>query len=118
MRLIQSLLFALAGIKKAFRLEKNFKIQIIVSLAVALFGFLLRVSAAEWMVLILCCGIVLSCELVNSAVERICNFISPGIHPAIKKIKDYTAGAVLISAGFSVIIGLIIFLPKVMALFR
>ena len=113
MRIIRSFQYAFTGIKEAFRFEKNFKIQIIISSIAILFGFLFQISSMEWIAIFLCCSIVLSLELINSAIEKLCNFVSPGVHPAIKKIKDYSAGAVLIASIFSLLIGLIIFLPKV-----
>ena len=116
MRIIRSFQYALTGIKKAFRFEKNFKIQIIISIIAILLGFLLQISSIEWISIFLCCALVLSLELINSAIEKSCNFVSPGVHPAIKKIKDYSAGAVLIASIFSTVIGLIIFLPKVYTL--
>ena len=118
MRLLRSFQYAFSGLKKAFRSEKNFKIQFIISLSAILLAFLFHISALEWVAVLGCCSLVLGLELINSAIERLCNFVSPGIHPAIKKIKDFSAAAVLIASLVSFLIGLIIFLPKVYNLLK
>ena len=79
-------------------------------------GFALKVSVTEWMILLSCIGLVVSLEMVNSTIEKICDHVNPHIHPSIKIIKDIAAGAVLWSALISAIIGLIIFLPKIVSL--
>lgn len=114
MRFIRSILYALEGIRNAVNYEKNFRIQFLIVLLLLPTGILLRLSGTEWIFILICCAMVLSFEIINSAIEKICNFIYPDQHPAIKQIKDMSAGAVLISTIISVIIGLIIFVPKLL----
>lgn len=81
-------------------------------------GFCFGVSRTEWLALLLCTGLVISLEMLNSAVERVCNVYSTEYHPAIKIIKDVAAAAVLWSAVVSLVIGAIVFVPYVVAWFR
>ncbi len=84
-------------------------------LAVA-FSWWLKVSAAEWLVVLLCCGAVLGAEMFNHAIEKLCDLVHPGQHPVIRVVKDVAAGATLLTCIVSVLAGLIIFLPRLMAL--
>jgi diacylglycerol kinase len=79
-----------------------------------LLGILLKISLTEWMMVILVIGLVITLEIVNSAIESLADYVSPGKHDLIKKVKDLSAGGVLVSAISAVIIGLIIFLPKLL----
>ncbi|MBC7653927.1 MAG: diacylglycerol kinase family protein, partial [Oligoflexus sp.] len=74
------------------------------------------ISAIEWLAVILVIGLVFITEIINTSIENIADFISPERHPKIKVIKDLAAAAVILSAIVSVIIGLLIFLPKLLAL--
>lgn len=113
---MHSLRFAFDGIRHFFRRERNGRIQGVVAVAVVLTALLLGVSRAEWIALLLCIAFVISLEMLNSAIERICNLYTPEIHPAIKIIKDVAAAAVLWAAFVSIIIGLLIFIPHLLAL--
>jgi len=84
----------------------------------AVTGGLLGLSTFEWIAVILCIGAVLAAEGVNSAIEALCDKVSPEYDEAIKHTKDLAAGAVLILAVMSVIVGLLIFVPKVLSLFH
>ncbi len=105
---------ALRGILLAFRTEKNLKIHLIFAILVVVLAFLLRCSLMEWTILLLCIGGVITAELFNSAVEKLCDFIHPEHHKTIGLIKDISAGAVLWFVFISVIIGLLIFVPKIL----
>lgn len=107
---------ALHGIADFFRLERNGRIQGAVTIVVLLAGVVFHLSSAEWIFVLLCICAVLSAEMMNSAVEHLCNLVKSDYHPLVKKIKDVSAGAVLITSIISVIIGLIIFIPKILAL--
>lgn len=84
----------------------------VVAFATILLGLWLRISAFEFCVILLCIGAVLSAEAFNSVVERMADFQSRELHPEIKNIKDIAAGAVLIVAIVSLVIGLVIFVPR------
>lgn len=105
--------FALAGLKTAFISERNFRIHIYMMFIVTGLGYFLHITKWEWMILILVISAVIFAELVNSVVERMIDYIKPEIHPEAKMIKDMAAGAVLVTAIASVLIGCIIFLPKI-----
>ena len=107
---------ALNGIQYFFKTERNGKIQVSVSFFVILAGFYFRLSSIEWIFILLCIGAVLALEMLNSALEHLCNMVHNDYHPAIKIIKDVSAGAVLFTSFISVITGLIIFLPKILLL--
>ncbi len=112
---IKSFGYAFQGLFTLLREEPNARIHILALVVVIVAGALFRVSATEWLVLILMCGVVISLEILNSVVERIADFVSPDRHPEIKKIKDLAAAGVLVAAITSVAIGLIIFLPKLIS---
>lgn len=117
MRFLRSLLFAFTGIKNCLLTEKNFRIQFFIGVIVVVAGFYFQINNTEWIEILLCISLVLSLEMINSTIEGICDFISASHHESIKRIKDIAAGAVLISTIFSIIIGCIIFIPKVIAVF-
>lgn len=115
---LRSLRFAVQGIYHFFRRERNGQIQGIIALLTIIAGMFFGIGRMEWLALLLCIGLVVSMEMLNSAIERICNMYTTDFHPAIKIIKDVAAAAVLWSATASFIIGLIIFIPHIIGLFR
>lgn len=109
--LYKSFLNALRGIGHMIMHERNFRIEMI-ALAVNIFLILfLNVRPADAAVILLTCGAVLAAELMNTAVEKLCDFIHPEFHNKIGLIKDIAAGAVMLLAVTAVITGLIIY-PK------
>ncbi|WP_112181345.1 MULTISPECIES: diacylglycerol kinase family protein [Paraliobacillus] len=109
--------YALNGIKYAVRSENNMKIHFVILLIVIGLGLAFQLSIVEWMLLSLTIGSVLICELLNTAIEDLLDYLAPEIHPTVGKIKDLTAGAVLIAALVSLIVGSLVFIPKILALF-
>ena len=107
---------AFNGIQYFLKTERNGKIQLFVGFFVILTGFYFRLSPTEWVFILLCIGAVLAMEMLNSALEHLCNMVHQDYHPAIKIIKDVSAGAVLFTSAISVLIGLVIFLPKIFLL--
>jgi diacylglycerol kinase len=99
-----------------FRTEANGRIQAVIAAMVVVAGFFFGVSAQEWLWILLCIGLVTGLEMVNTAIETLANRLHPERHPDIKIVKDVAAGAVLWAAVISVIIGAVIFLPKVWGL--
>lgn len=110
---LKGFVYAFNGLVVFFRHERNGMIQLTAAVLVVLVGFLLSVSLKEWIVLLMCIASVLSLEMINSAIEKLCNLVHPKYHPAVKVIKDISAGAVLWVAIISGIIGIIIFFPKI-----
>ncbi|MEP6675900.1 MAG: diacylglycerol kinase family protein [Ferruginibacter sp.] len=111
-RFIQSFGFAFNGIRHCLPGGTNFKIQLLLGALIFFAGFFFGISINEWLILILCCIIVLTLEMINTAIEKMCDLVTTGFHPQIKIIKDVAAGAVLVSAAGSAVAGIIIFLPK------
>ena len=113
--LIQSFKYAFEGIFRFLMKERNFRIHVLITFLVIIAGFIFRIERIEWVVILLLVAIVLISEAINSCIERICDFISPGLDKRIKAIKDISAGVVLIGAIISIIVGCIIFLPYIEA---
>lgn len=116
-RLINSFKYAFEGIVTAFKTEKNMKIHLILMILVIIFGIILKISQIEWVICIILFGFVISLELINTAIENTVDLITAEKNPRAKIAKDVSAGAVLIAAITSAIIGLIIFIPKVIIFF-
>jgi diacylglycerol kinase (ATP) len=111
---IKSFKYAFNGLKILFREEHNARIHLFITLLAIVLGFVLKISALEWVAVMLVIGLVFITEIVNTSIENIADFISPEKHAKIKVIKDLAAAAVIVSAIISVLIGLIIFLPKLL----
>ena len=118
MKFIKSFAFAWKGLQYCFLTQPNFRIHLIVLLIVIILGFILQINQIEWLIVTGCAMLVLSMELMNTAIEKICDLITKDIHPVIKVIKDIAAAAVLIAAIGSFFSGVIIFLPKILDLFQ
>ena len=106
--------FALNGLIEAWKRERNFRIHVTVAVFVIAAGIYFHVSFMEWAILIIMIHIVIMTELLNSIIERLIDYLQPEWHPKAKIIKDMAAAIVLVSAAASIIVGLFIFLPKLM----
>ncbi|MDR9399232.1 diacylglycerol kinase family protein [Salibacter sp.] len=115
---IRSFSFAIQGIKTLFREEDNAKVHVLTAVIVIIGGFYFDISHVEWMLIAIAIGFVLVTEIVNTALENICDYLTEETDPLIKRIKDLSAGAVLISALTAIVIGLIVFIPRIYALFQ
>jgi diacylglycerol kinase (ATP) len=112
MRLLRSFGFAINGFRICAK-EPNFKIHIALAILAVVMGVLLHISITEWLVVSICIALLLAFEMLNTALEQICNLVCPGFNPAIKIIKDVSAAAVLIVAIMAAVCGAIIFIPKI-----
>lgn len=112
-KLINSFKYAFSGIFLSFKTERNMKIHFLVMFLVIVMGLLFKISTFEWIICILLFGLVISLELINTAIEKTVDLAMPKINENAKIAKDVSAGAVLISAICSAIIGLLIFIPKI-----
>ena len=113
---IQSFKFAFKGILLLFQNEHNAWIHFLLMICAISLGFYLGISKFEWIAIILCIGIVLAAEIFNTAIEQIANFVQPNQDKKIERIKDLAAGGVLIASISAFLVGLIIFLPKIIHL--
>jgi len=109
---IRSFGYAFKGIKAVFGKEANMNIHLIMAGLVVICGFLFSISATEWMLCVLCFGLVISLEMINSAIENLVDLVSPEKNKLAGRAKDIAAGAVLVAAICAAIVGLIIFVPK------
>lgn len=109
--------YAFLGIKYVFSQERNFRIHLLAFVGIIIVGFIAKVSLLEWALLFTVSGIVLVAEMMNSAIELMVDYMKPDIHPTAKAIKDIAAGAVLIAAMTAIIVGCIIFIPKIVGYF-
>jgi diacylglycerol kinase len=111
-RLTNSFGYAFEGIKQAYKGEQNLKIHTFIAILVIVFGFFLKISYVEWLVCLVLIGLVIMAEFFNTAIEYVVDLASPKIHPLAKAAKDTASAGVLMMAIISAIIGLIIFVPK------
>lgn len=112
-KLINSFKYAFSGIASAFKTERNMKIHVLAVVLVTLAGFLFKISKMEWIICIILFGMVISLELANTAIETTVDIAMPERNEKAKLAKDISAGAVLVCAFVSVIVGLMIFVPKI-----
>lgn len=110
-RLIKSFKYAGKGIYTLIGEERNARIHCIAIILVTLSGFYFNISKTEWVIIVLCFGLVLAAEAFNTAIERLVDMVCPERKPIAGKVKDLAAGAVLICAIAAAIIGTIIFVP-------
>jgi diacylglycerol kinase len=104
--------YAFAGIKYAFG-QPNFRIQLTLGVVALLLAALFRLPLTDWLALILVSLAVLTLEMLNTVIEAVVDLISPDYHPLAKTAKDVAAGAVLLGAIASVIVGVFIFVPRI-----
>lgn len=116
MRFLKSLNYARQGITHCICTEKNFQIQLVISSVTFLGGFIFNLKINEWLMILFCVALVLGLELLNTAIEHLSNVVCEAIHPVIKQVKDIAAGAVLLVSVISVVIGGIIFIPRILLL--
>jgi len=105
--------YALKGAFLLIRTEASIKVQICIALVVTAGGFYFEISPTEWILQILAIALVLGIEGLNTAIEKLADFIHPEFDEKIGFIKDISAGAVMLVSIASTIIGLIIYLPKI-----
>jgi undecaprenol kinase/diacylglycerol kinase (ATP) len=113
---IQSLRHAIAGVRTAWLEENNFKIAVVCGIAAIILGILLQISMGEFFFVITLIGFVLSTEALNTALEEFCDMVKSNPDPHIAKIKDLAAAAVLIASTTALVIGVVIFIPHLIAL--
>lgn len=108
--------YAFKGIDDVIKHEPNMKIHVVVAILVVIMAFILKVSIIEWIILVLLIGAVLAAETINTTIENLVDMYTKEYDEKAKIVKDTAAGTVLILAITSAIIGLIIFIPKIIYL--
>lgn len=113
---LSSLIHAFRGLRSLIKNEHNARIHLAAAVVAVTAGILFKISRAEWMLIIIVIGMVFLAELLNSSLEALADIVDPEWNEKIRKSKDFASAAVLISAIVSVIIGGLIFLPKLLDL--
>ena len=108
---IKSFSYAFAGLKVLFKEEHNARIHAVATVLVVAAGILFRITSGEWMAVVICIGMVISAEIVNSSLERCADFIKQERDDRKRDIKDLGAAAVLVCAIAAAVVGCIIFIP-------
>lgn len=116
-KLVNSFSYPIKGLRYAYRNEQNLAVDVGVSLLVLIAGVIFKIEKTEWIVVIFAIGAVLSLELVNTAIEAVVDLVTEEYHPLAKVAKDTSAAAVFVIAIVAAIVGLIIFIPKIIELF-
>lgn len=116
-KFINSFVYPIKGLKYAYRNEQNLAVDVGIAILVVILGLIFKVSAIEWTVLALTIGLVIACELINTSIEAVVDLVTEDYHPLAKVAKDTSAAAVFIFAVVAVIVGMIVFLPKIILLF-
>lgn len=110
--------FAGQGIVCLLRTQPNFRIHVGLAALAVVLGAVLHLGSMEWAMLVLAIGLVLAVEGLNTGLEALCDRVSPACDPLIKQAKDVSAGAVLISASAALVVGGLLFGPRLLALIR
>lgn len=109
---IRAFKYAFSGAWILFKTEASIQVQLVIGLLVTLAGFYVGLSTLEWVAQTLAIGLVLAIEGLNSALEELADFVQPEKHPAIGRLKDMAAGAVLFAAFAAIVTGCLIYIPK------
>ena len=112
---VKSFRWAIEGIIYSYKKGTHFKIHIVFAILVITLGSIYKLSLYEWLVIILISSAVISSEAINTAIEEACDVLHPEHHPGAKLAKHCAAGGVLILSVNAVLIGLLIFVPKIFA---
>lgn len=110
---INSFSYAFKGIWIAISSQTNVKIHLSTIFPIIGLGLFFKISLSEWIAIIICIGMVISAEIMNTSIEFLTDLVSPEFHPQAGKVKDLAAGAVLAIAFTALIVGGIIFFPKI-----
>ena len=115
-RLFKSITYAFDGLKYAFKYEQNILVHTLATILVIIAGIFFKISLTEWLVLALIIGLVIATELINTSIEATIDLVTKDVHPLAKVAKDTAAAAVLVFGLTAIVIGCIIFLPKILVL--
>lgn len=120
MKILKSFGYAITGLKLGMK-ERNMRLHLFAALIVIFFGIALEITALEWVVILLCIGLVIATELLNTAIEKLTDVMTkakPELYEHAGKPKDIGAGAVLVAACIAFSVGIFIFMPKIILLIQ
>lgn len=115
---LDSFRFALRGVRLLLRSETHARIHLLATILVVALGATFSLSSAEWGLIVLVTGLVWTAEAFNTAIERVVDLASPERHELAEKAKDLAAGGVLLAAVTAVMVGLLLFGPRILLFFR
>ena len=110
--------YAFSGLWHAVKTQLNFRVHLVCAVIAVLLGYALHISTTEWLWISLCIGMVLLTELINTAIELLVDLVSPEYNEKAGRVKDMCAAAVLVTAITALVIGLVIFVPKIILYFH
>ena len=116
-KLLKSFSYALQGIRVVVGTQRNMKIHLVVAIIVVIAGFFFHISIQEWLILIVTILLVFTLEMVNTAIEKVVDLVSPEYHRLAGQAKDIAAGAVFLAALGAVVIGILLFGPAILRFF-
>lgn len=116
-RFLLSFSYPIKGLKYAYRNEQNLAVDVGVSLLVLIAGFIFQLEHYEWIIIVMTIAVVIAGELINTAIEAVVDLVTEEYHPLAKVAKDTSAAAVFVLAIMAAVVGIIIFLPKLISLF-
>lgn len=114
---LRSFVYAWHGLKAVVGKEQNLDFDLVVGAVVVVCGWLLGLSRMEWIAVLICIGMVLFAEMMNTAIEKLVDLVSPEWNALAGKVKDIAAAAVMVLAFAAAVVGLIIFVPHIISLF-
>ena len=114
---LRSFGYAWQGMKACVGKEQNLSFHLLVTLAVVVAGCCFGITRMEWVAVVLCIGLVVGAELMNTAIERLVDLVSPQRHPLAGQVKDIAAAAVLVCAATAIVVGAVVFFPYLVRLF-
>lgn len=109
---ITSFYYAFKGVADVLRTQINMRIHLMAALTAIVLGIVLNISTLEWIAICICIGMVMALEAMNTAVEYLTDLVSPEYHPLAGKAKDAAAAAVLLAAMAALVVGWVVFGPK------
>ena len=106
----KSFFFALQGFRVAIETERNIKVMLGVGVAAVIAGIILQLDLVSWAIIAACCGMVISAELFNTAIETIVDLVSPEFHPLAGRAKDVSAAAVYVLSLTAAVVGMLVYI--------
>jgi diacylglycerol kinase (ATP) len=117
-RIVRSFGYAFEGLATIVRTQPNFWVHVGAACAAITLGLVLRLTPVELALIVLSIGLVLVVESVNTAIETLCDVVSPAQHPLVKRAKDISAASVLIAAAVAVVLAVLLFIPRLVGMSR
>ena len=111
----KSFLFAIQGFRTAIATERNIKVMLAVGACAIVAGLALQLDLLSWAIVLLCCGVVIMAELMNTAVETVVDLVSPEFHPLAGRAKDIAAAAVWVLSVIVAVVGVLVFANAIIA---